>query len=99
MELTSKERAYLRSLASQQSANVIIGAGGLSEAVLEQIKKEFNTKELCKVKVLPSCNQSAAELMQEACQNINCQPVCKIGNYFVVYKVCNKKGFKHLLEI
>ncbi len=95
--LNSKERAKLRAIASTLDASTIIGINGVTENVIEQIKMDFSNKELCKVKVLPNCGNVVKDCMNEIAVATASQPVCTIGNYFVLYKVNSKKGFKHLL--
>lgn len=96
--LNSKQRAKLRSIASTMDASTIIGANGVTEKVIEQIKMDFTNKELCKVKVLPNCGNVVKDCMIEIALAVKAEQVCTIGNYFVLYKVCNKKGFKHILS-
>lgn len=95
--LNSKERAKLRAIASTMDASTIIGVNGVSENVIQQIKMDFSNKELCKVKVLPNCGNVVKDCMNEIALATASEPVCTIGNYFVLYKVNSKKGFKHLL--
>ena len=95
--LNSKERAKLRSIASTIDASTIIGINGITENVIEQIKMDFSNKELCKVKVLPNCGNIVKDCMNEIALAVKAEAVCTIGNYFVLYKVNNKKGYKHLL--
>lgn len=95
--LNSKERAKLRSLASTLDASTIIGVNGVTENVIEQIKMDFSNKELCKVKVLPNCGNIVKDCMNEIALATKSEAVCTIGNYFVLYKVNAKKGFKHIL--
>lgn len=95
--LNSKERAKLRAIASTMDASTIIGINGVTENVIEQIKMDFSNKELCKVKVLPNCGNVVKDCMNEIALATASQPVCTIGNYFVLYKVNSKKNFKHVL--
>ena len=50
--MTSKQRAYLRSMASQIDTIFQIGKGGLSEAFYKQVDEALTTRELIKVRVL-----------------------------------------------
>lgn len=95
--LNSKERAKLRAIASTMDASTIIGVNGITENVIAQIKMDFSNKELCKVKVLPNCGNVVKDCMNEIALATSSEAVCTIGNYFVLYKVNSKKGFKHLL--
>ncbi len=97
--LNSKDRAKLRAIASTMDASTIIGINGVTENIIEQIKMDFSNKELCKVKVLPNCGNEIKECMNEIALATKSEAVCTIGNYFVLYKVNNKKGFKHLLSL
>lgn len=60
-ELTSKQRAHLRSLAHHLKPIVHIGADGLTDATLTSILEAFNTRELMKVKVLESAPEKARD--------------------------------------
>ena len=97
--MTSKERSKLKAIASTIDASCIIGANGITENVVCQIKMDFLTRELVKVKVLPNLGNDKKECMNKIAEKIHAEPVYTIGNYFVLYKVNNKKGFKHLLSV
>lgn len=97
--MTSKQRSKLKAIASTIDATCIVGANGVTENVINQIKMDFLTRELCKVKVLPNLGNDKKECMNKIAEAVHAEPVYTIGNYFVLYKVNNKKGFKHLLEV
>ena len=94
--LNSKQRAKLRSLASTIPATTIVGKEGLTETVLAQIDRELHARELVKVSVLEGAEQSAKEYLQIAAFNLKAEEVCSIGRKFVVYRLSNKKGIKHI---
>jgi RNA-binding protein len=58
-ELTSKQRAFLRSQAHPLKPILQVGAGGVTPAVLDSVREAFNTRELLKVKVLESAPEDA----------------------------------------
>ena len=60
-ELTSKQRAFLRSKAHSLKPVIHIGAGGVTPAVLQSIGDAFNTRELLKVKILDTAPDGARE--------------------------------------
>lgn len=94
--LNSKERAKLRSIASTIDASTIIGKEGLTETVLNQISNELYAREIVKVSVLESAEKSSKEYLHEVANAIGAEEVCSIGRKFVVFKVSNKKGIKHI---
>lgn len=51
-ELTSKQRAHLRTLAHHLKPVIHVGNDGVTDAVLASVEEAFNTRELLKVKVL-----------------------------------------------
>ena len=55
MKLTSRQRAYLRSLAINENAIIQIGKSTLTPEVTDLIAEAFNTRELVKVTVLKNC--------------------------------------------
>lgn len=94
--LNSKQRAKLRSIASTMDATSIIGKDGLSENILEQIDKQLFAHELVKVSVLESADFSAKEYLSIAAQELRAEEVCAVGRKFVLYRLSNKKGIKHI---
>ena len=52
MELTSRQRAQLRGLANTLDDMVLIGKGGLTDAVLREVDSVLAKKELVKIKIL-----------------------------------------------
>lgn len=94
--LNSKERAKLRSLASNLSATTMLGKEGLTETVLAQIDRELLARELVKVSVLESAEESAKEYLKQACEKLEAEEVCSIGRKFVLYRYSTKKGVKHI---
>lgn len=94
--LNSKQRANLRSKASVIDATTIIGKDGLTDTVLAQIDRELLARELVKVSVLDGAEFSAKEYLQEASEKLKAEQVCSIGRKFVIYRLSNKKGIKHI---
>ena len=97
--MNSKDRAKLRSIASTISATCIIGTNGITDNVISQVRMDFSRRELVKVKVLRGSGNTPKECMTKIAEEVKAEPVCTIGNFFVLYKVNNKKGFKHLLDL
>ncbi len=50
-ELTSRQRAHLRSLAHHLKPILHVGADGITDAVVRSVEEAFNTRELLKLKV------------------------------------------------
>ena len=94
--LNSKQRAKLRSIASTIPATTIIGKEGLTETVLAQIDRELYARELVKVSVLDGAECSAKEYLQVASEKLKAEQVCSIGRKFVLYRLSNKQGVKHI---
>ena len=53
--MTSKQRAYLKSLASTLDPLFQIGKGSVTPEVIEAISEAFNNRELLKIAVLKNC--------------------------------------------
>lgn len=85
--LTSKQRAYLRSLAADMETIIMIGKEGMSDAIVTSAREAVTARELIKGKVLvetsPITPRDAAEYIADC---INCEVVQVIGSKFVLYK-------------
>lgn len=88
--MTSKQRAYLRSMATSIQPIFQVGKGEISDNMTEQIANALEARELMKVKVLENSlytAREAAEIIAEATQS---EVVTVIGNKFVLYKESEK---------
>lgn len=88
--LTSKQRAYLRGLASNEDTIMQIGKGGISDNLIKTVSDALEARELIKLKVLENSDESprsAAELLAQA---TNSEVVTVIGTKFVLYRESEK---------
>lgn len=84
--LTSKQRAYLRSMAMSEDTIIIIGKGGITENVVTQVRDALKARELVKGKVLENSLISAREACEALAEECKAQQVQSIGSKFVLYK-------------
>ena len=63
--LTSKQRAYLRSMANNYDTIYQIGKGGISDMMVEQLDATLEARELIKLSVLENCDWTVREAADE----------------------------------
>ena len=84
--MTSKQRAYLKSLASNLNPVFQVGKSSLTPDLTEAIGEAFNKNELIKVAVLKNCADDPDEIAQMVAERTHSQLVQVIGKKFVLYK-------------
>lgn len=84
--MTSKQRAYLKSLASVLEPIFQIGKSSLTPEYAEAIREAFNTRELIKITVLKNCLDDPKEVAQVLADRTGSQVVQVIGRKIVLYK-------------
>lgn len=89
--LTSKQRAYLRSLAQSLDAIFQVGKGGVSEEMCAQISNALEARELIKARVLENSGYTAREAAETIASAIRADVVTCVGNRFVLYRASVKK--------
>ena len=94
MELTSKQRAQLRTLANGIDTILTVGKDGISENLVKQCRDALEARELVKGKVLENSEYDAWEACEELCQKTAACPVQVIGSKFVLYRPSHKKDKK-----
>jgi RNA-binding protein len=86
-DLTSKQRAHLRSLAHHLKPIIQVGGEGVTEALLKTVMEAFNTRELLKVKVLESAPDEAGEIADRIVAELEDVHVAQtIGRTVVLYR-------------
>lgn len=89
--MTSKQRAYLRSLANTLEPIVHIGKGGLSPTLEKQADDALTARELIKGKVLETAPETAREAAEALAQAVNAAVVQVVGRVFVLYRANPKE--------
>jgi len=88
--MTSKQRAYLKKLATNLDTIFQVGKGDISENMVIQISNALEARELIKLRVLDNSLYSAREAAEEIAARTNSEVVIVIGTRFVLYRVSEK---------
>ncbi len=88
--LTSKERAALRSQANGLDTTLMVGKGGVSDAVVEEAEKLLEARELVKGRVLESAMLTAREASDAICEATGADGVATAGSTFVLWRRSKK---------
>ena len=86
MNLSSKQRAYLSSLASTINPIFNIGKASLTPEIIEALDAALEKRELIKVAVLKNCIDDPREIAEVLAERTNSQVVQVIGKKIVLYK-------------
>lgn len=89
--LTSKQRAYLRSLANTLEPIVHAGKGGISDAMIKQADDALTARELIKGKTLETAPETARETAERLAEAVNAQVVQVVGRVWVLYRKNEKE--------
>lgn len=89
--ISSKQRAYLRSLANDMRPIFQIGKGGINDNLIKQLKDALEVREMIKIHVLNNSEYSAKEALFELADALFAESVCSIGNNLVLFKVASKE--------
>lgn len=90
--MTSKQRAYLRSLAMTIEPIFQIGKSGLSENLLKQLDDALEARELIKITVLETAPIDIKELGQSISESTNSILVQIIGKKITLYRKKKKNS-------
>ncbi len=94
--MTSKQRAYLRSLAMTMQPIVNIGKNGVTESVISEVDNLLECKELIKISVLKNSDLQAKSVAESLQDEINAIVVQTVGNKITLYRVSKKDDVKHI---
>ena len=93
--MTSKQRAYLKSLAVNLDTIFQVGKGGVTDELNFQLLNALNARELIKIKILETCPTPIKEVAELISNKIGAQVVQVIGTKIVLYRVSdNEKNRK-----
>ncbi len=86
MELTGKQRRYLRSIGQRLSPVVMIGRGGLTGSVMRAVDQALEDHELIKVRVGRECEIERKEAAKQIAERSDSALAQVVGNTMLLYK-------------
>ncbi len=84
--MTTKQRAYLKSLAMTMEPIFQIGKSSMMPGLTEAIAEALEARELIKISVLQNCADDPRELAELVAERTRSQVVQVIGKKIVLYK-------------
>lgn len=84
--MTTKQRAYLKSLAITMEPIFQIGKSSMTPGLTEAIAEALEARELIKISVLQNCADDPRELAELVAERTRSQVVQVIGKKIVLYK-------------
>ena len=89
--LTSKQRAYLRSLASNEPAIMQVGKSGIGENLIKTVSDALEARELIKLSVLENSGEEAREVAEALAEATGAEVVGVVGKKVILYRESEKK--------
>ena len=89
--MTSKQRAYLKGLASTLDSLFQIGKSSVTPEITAAIEEAFNNRELIKITILKNCLDDPRGIAQMLSERTHSQVVQVIGLKIILYKPDKKK--------
>ncbi|WP_294614984.1 ribosome assembly RNA-binding protein YhbY [uncultured Gilliamella sp.] len=86
MNLSNKQKQYLKSEAHHLKPVVMIGANGFTEGVLAEIENALNFHELIKIKVVAEDRGTKKLICDAIIRETKAEPVQQVGSIFIVYR-------------
>ena len=93
--MTSKQRAYLKSLAMTMDPIFQFGKNSLTPENTKAIAEALEARELIKINVLQNCADDPKEIAQIVAERTHSQVVQVIGKKIVLYKELNEFCNEH----
>lgn len=84
--LDSKQRAYLKGLASTYDTILQVGKGGISDNVIKQVDDALRVRELIKIRVLENSAYTSKEASQMIAEATGSEIVQVIGSKIVLFR-------------
>lgn len=91
MSMTSKQRAYLKSLAGNITPIFQVGKAGLTPEIVTAVDEALEKRELIKISVLKNCFDEPNELANMLAERTRAEVVQVIGKKIVLYRPAKKE--------
>ena len=94
--LTSKQRAFLRSLANGIDPITQVGKMGVTESFIDGADKALEKRELIKITVLENSGEEVKAVGEEIAKRLSAEFVCATGKKLVFYRRSNSDKVNHI---
>ena len=84
--ITSKQRAYLRSMATSIPAIMQVGKSGITENLVKTVSDALEARELIKMSVLENSEYSPRDTAEELAEAVGAEVVGVIGRKIILYR-------------
>lgn len=91
MNITSKQRAYLKSLDSSQDAIFQVGKSSLTPELVTAVDEALEKRELIKLSVLKNCFDDPNEIADTVAERTHSLVVQVIGKKIILYRPAKKE--------
>ena len=95
--ITTKQRAYLRSLSNKLETIMQIGKNGVEESFIIQADQALEKRELIKINVLENSPLSPKEAQEKLMYALRAEGVQVIGNKIVIYRMSQDKNNRKIV--
>lgn len=89
--MTTKQRAYLKSLAMTLDPIYQIGKSALTPEITQGVAEALEARELIKINILKNCSEDPKEVAQVLSERTRSEIVQVIGKKIVLYKESKDK--------
>lgn len=94
--LTSKQRAFLRSLAQNLEPVTQVGKQGITESFLDGLNSAIEKRELVKITVLGNSGEDVKAAGEEIARRLPAEFICATGKKLVFYRRSLNEKVKHI---
>lgn len=95
--MTSKQRAYLKSIAATLEPIFQVGKGSITPEIIAALSEALEKRELIKITVLKNCADDPKDIAQIISERTRSQVVMVIGRKIVLFKQNSKKEKQKIL--
>lgn len=95
--MTSKQRAYLKSIAANLEPIFQVGKGSITPEIIEALSEALEKRELIKIAVLKNCADDPKDIAQIISERTRSQVVMVIGRKIVLFRQNTKKEKQKIL--
>ena len=95
LELSSSHKKYLRGLAHELDPLVLVGKGGVSDGLLDNLDQALDSHELVKVK-FNDWKDEKKELSAQLADRLDACQVGSIGNVAIFYRPARDEKKRHI---